>query len=459
MIDLRLGDCIELMRGMDADSIDAIVTDPPYGLSFMGKDWDHGVPGMHYWTEALRIAKPGAYLLAFGGTRTSHRLACAIEDAGFEIRDTIDWVYGSGFPKSLDVSKAIDKSAGADRERIGTKVELGIRHSPGNEYDTTHPGYRRPWMANPDADANFVTAPATDSARTFQGYGTALKPAHEPIIVARKPLLEATIAANCQKWGTGALNIDAGRIGIEPDDDIYAKNPHTVGTIGAKGIYGDGKPTLYKQPTGRFPANLITDGSTEVVAMFPQSDTRPAKDWQNSGDGQKHDDLFSSISKVRAAYPNDNGSAARFFKSCPIDDDDYLPLYYCAKASKVERDAGCEGIEVKPSFRKNTSEFRYEDGVATGKRAENYSHNHHPTIKPISLTRYLATLILPPIEYAPRKMLVPFAGVASEMIGAMLAGWDEIIGIEREAEYCEIGRARLEYWQAQLQLALPMVTA
>jgi hypothetical protein len=185
------------MATLAAESIDAIVTDPPYGLSFMGKDWDHGVPGEAFWREALRVAKPGAHLLAFGGSRTYHRLACAIEDAGWEIRDCIMWVYGSGFPKSHDVSKAIDREAGATREVVG-QSNGGLHRGSGSTVGSF-------------TGQHAITAPATDAAKQWQGWGTALKPSFEPIIVARKPLV-GTIAANVQQYGTGAINIDGCRV-------------------------------------------------------------------------------------------------------------------------------------------------------------------------------------------------------------------------------------------------------
>jgi site-specific DNA-methyltransferase (adenine-specific) len=190
------GDCREVMATLDAESVDAIVSDPPYGLSFMGKGWDHGVPGVEFWTEALRVAKPGAHLLAFGGTRTYHRLACAIEDAGWEIRDCVMWVYGSGFPKSHDVSKAIDKAAGAEREVVGVH-----RHAHLNKYRSQAATYGTPTNNTEE------TAPATDAARQWSGWGTALKPAWEPIIVARKPPV-GTVAENVLTHGTGGINVD-----------------------------------------------------------------------------------------------------------------------------------------------------------------------------------------------------------------------------------------------------------
>jgi hypothetical protein len=199
--DIRHGDCREVMAAMDAKSVDSIVSDPPYGLSFMGKGWDHGVPGVEFWTEAMRVAKPGAHLLAFGGTRTYHRLACAIEDAGWEIRDCVMWVYGSGFPKSHDVSKAIDNAAGAEREVVGPNPYNANKGGRNHHSDKCAQAGK---MSN-------ITAPATDDAKRWQGWGTALKPAWEPVIVARKPLC-GTVAENVLTHGTGGINVDGCRV-------------------------------------------------------------------------------------------------------------------------------------------------------------------------------------------------------------------------------------------------------
>jgi len=287
--DLRCGDSLQVMPTLAPDSVDAIVTDPPYGLSFMGKDWDRGVPGEHFWREAIRVAKPGAHLLAFGGTRTFHRLTCAIEDAGWEIRDCIMWVYGSGFPKSLDVSKAIDKAAGAEREVVGTK-KAGM--GTGSTFGMLQAeGMNRQAAAEVD-----VTAPATENAKRWAGWGTALKPAWEPIIVARKPC-DGTVTANVLKYGTGAINVDGCRVGME-------QITYTAGeTGGENGKYGTRKRA--EQPTtvtGRWPANLIHDGSDEVVRLFPD-------------DGE--------------------ASAARFF--------------YCSKADGEDREHGNTHATVKPN--------------------------------------------------------------------------------------------------------------
>jgi hypothetical protein len=263
---LHLGDCLEVLRGMPDCSVDAVVTDPPYGLSFMGKKWDYDVPSVEVWAECLRVLKPGGHLLAFAGTRTQHRMAVRIEDAGFEIRDMIAWVYGSGFPKSLDVSKAIDKAAGVEREVVGTRK----KNTAVGSNDVMRENGKVTGVANfasvgGDARIKYetidldITAPATEAARQWAGWGTALKPALEPITVARKPLA-GTVAENVLAHGTGGLNIDGCRVGISADDDIHAKNPNTKGGFGHAGasVYGDstGAPA-YDPSAGRWPANLI----------------------------------------------------------------------------------------------------------------------------------------------------------------------------------------------------------
>ncbi len=237
------------------NSIDSIVTDPPYGLSFMGKDWDHGIPGVRFWEAALRVAKPGAHLLAFGGTRTFHRLAVAIEDAGWEIRDTIGYIYGSGFPKSHNVGKAIDKLAGSEREVIGSKragfgKRDGVKDSEGGIFLNSLPEKLKQVP---------ITAPVTEAAKQWDGWGTALKPAWEPVIVARKPF-KGTVASNVLEHGTGAINIDGCRVEAT-HDDIIIQRKRTGGVMDGvinNDVYGNG---YKRQPAGnnkgRWPANII----------------------------------------------------------------------------------------------------------------------------------------------------------------------------------------------------------
>jgi hypothetical protein len=270
------GDCLEKMRELGDGTIDSIVTDPPYGLSFMGKGWDHGVPGSEFWVEALRVAKPGTHLLAFGGTRTYHRLAVAIEDAGWEIRDCVMWVYGSGFPKSHNVGKGIDKAAGAEREVLGEHPCPAGNKAGGNSLNMSAVGM--PKTAS-------ITTPATAAAKQWDGWGTALKPAYEPIIVARKPLT-STVAENVLRHGTGAINVDGCR--VASSDKIAAVTgkatlcgtrdgydrpwKHDPAALAARQERANA--AIEKANTlGRWPANLIHDGSDEVVGLFPETKT------------------------------------------------------------------------------------------------------------------------------------------------------------------------------------------
>ena len=312
---LILGECLENMRVLPDNSVDAVVTDPPYGLSFMGKRWDYDVPSVDVWAECLRVLKPGGHLLAFAGTRTQHRMAVRIEDAGFEIRDMIAWVYGSGFPKSLNVSKAIDKAAGAEREVVGEKI-TGRALGGSNWRDGDAGGQ----------EMVAVTTPATDAAKQWDGWGTALKPALEPITVARKPLV-GTVAENVQKHDTGALNVDGCRVGT----DAGWSYPNGRGGSGWHGR--DSLANNLTEPMaatqGRWPANLIHDGSEEVTALFPQlgaagkhvGKSRDAKgDMGGYSGGWRKD--------TRDIGYSDTGSAARFF--------------YCAKASKADRNEGLD---------------------------------------------------------------------------------------------------------------------
>ena len=337
MSNLINGDCLTVMRGMADNSVDSIVTDPPYGLSFMGKKWDHNVPSVEIWAECLRVLKPGGHLLSFGGSRTYHRLTCAIEDAGFEIRDQIMWVYGSGFPKSHNLTG------------------------------------------------------------DWQGWGTALKPAHEPICVARKPLV-GTVAANVLAHGTGALNIDGCRVGTVAANVLA----HGTGALNIDGcrVGTEGGTTRSGQApyaesgwrtghevvalnAGRWPANVIHDGSDEVLAGFPD---RPGATSNSTGKST----WFAGQPTETALGYGDTGSAARFF--------------YCAKASKPDRDEG----------------------------------NNHPTVKPTDLMRYLCRLVTPPGGV----VLDPFMGSGSTGKAAKLEGFG-FVGIELDENYVEIARARI----------------
>ena len=408
-------DCIEHMNTMPPESVDSIVTDPPYHLTskngqskgFMGKEWDGGDIAFRteVWEAALRVAKPGAYLLAFGGTRTFHRMAVAIEDAGWEIRDTVMYVYGTGFPKSHNVSKAIDKEAGAEREVV--------ERSKNRNNVFTHNGNGLP--QNISDYETTITASATEAAKQWDGWGTALKPAWEPIIVARKPL-DGTVAANVLTHGTGAMNIDGCR--VETNDSFGGG---TKGTSGfAAGYEHDG--WVAGSNKGRWPANLIHDGSDEVAGLFPVN--KPHKMVRNRTLGARpfNNDGKATEYETTETIEDSGGSAARFF--------------YCAKANKSDRNEGLEEFDLKRDAHRVS-----DDGVGGDNprnRTNKLKLNHHPTVKPTALMRYLCTLV----TRLGGTVLDPFCGSGSTGKAAILEGF-KFIGIEKEFEYCEIANARI----------------
>lgn len=407
-MELYCGNSLEITKTFADDSIDTIITDPPYGLKFMGKEWDHGVPGVEFWKEFLRVAKPGAILMAFGGTRTFHRLTVAIEDAGWEIRDCMMYLYGSGFPKSHDISKAIDKELGAEREVIGIdKARISTKNS--------HEGYKRPSHNKEFFD---ITAPNTDQAKEWDGWGTALKPAWEPIIIAMKPL-DGTFADNAMTHGVAGLHIDAGR--IETNDDLSG------GTYG--GVFSstrDSNGNLCKAvgsgDKGRFPANLILDETSaemldEQSGISKSSGKRTGQITQSAARSWKN----ASKEGIARIDHNDSGGASRFF--------------YCAKASKKERNYGLDDMEDKKS---GTYHFR-ENGSLDGKETQPRA-NHHPTVKPIALLEYLCRLTETP---SGGIIFDPFMGSGTTGIAAKITG-RKFIGIDINQEYVDIARKRIE---------------
>jgi len=417
-VNLLLGDCRDRLKELPDNSIDSIVTDPPYELGFMGKSWD--ASGVAYdvelWRECLRVLKHGGHLLSFGGSRTYHRMACAIEDAGFQIRDQIMWVYGSGFPKSLNISKAIDKAAGAERKVIGVRTD-------GMSATAMKPD--KGWNANSMGSVLDITAPATAEAEVWDGWGTALKPAHEPIVLARKPLV-GTVANNVLTHGTGGINIDGCRVGMSGED--FAKLSAGVEAIRKRGgtmenSWKNSSDLSGANPANaqnRFPANFIHDGSDEVLELFPETKggtwntTKGARHFNNDGEPTGY-----ATSKSDAS----TGSAARFF--------------YCAKASKKDRNEGLD------QFQEKRDADRTKDDGAGGDNPRNRSNtaklNHHPTVKPTELMRYLCRLITPPNG----TVLDPFTGSGSTGKAAVLEGFS-FIGIEQSAEYIAIAEARIK---------------
>lgn len=443
--EVREGDSRDLLRAMPDASVDAIVCDPPYELGFMGKSWD--ASGIAYsvplWTEALRVLKPGGHLLAFGGSRTYHRLAVAIEDAGFQIRDSLVWIYGSGFPKSLDISKGIDKAAGIppDSVTVNASGSLGGFGKAG-------------W--NPTPRVLHYNGPKTSDAQAWSGWGTALKPAQEPIVMARKPLA-GTIVETVLRYGTGAINVDGCRIPHAGADDLAA-HARGVAAIKAKGGSMEGS---WKNSSdlsgandvsaaGRWPANVLLshaekcgDGCAEgcaegcpVAEMDRQSGTLKsgakrggayARSLGVHDGGQRLDGL--------ACYA-DSGGASRFF--------------YAAKASARERDAGLGHLPTRAGHevcdREEGSAGANNPRAGTrGPRA-----NVHPTVKPIAIMRYLVRLVTPPGGL----VLDPFAGSGTTGCAAVIEG-ARFLGLELSPEYAEIARARIAHWAPKQEALWP----
>ena len=455
------GDCLEQMKTLPDNSIDAIVSDPPYGISFMAKKWDYDVPKVDVWQEAMRVLKPGGHALIACGTRTQHRMVVNIEDAGFEIRDVVSWIYGSGFPKSLNVSKAIDKMDASDAQQArrykftewvrsqgvqASDINASTETAMGSHYTTqaSQPaimtrehleacrhlfadvpqwvedecdkrsvesenfkrrevvGVRKQRANNANTsnaamnasagEVEQITAPATEAAKQWGGWGTALKPACEFFTLARKPLSEKTVAANVLKWGTGGINVDGCRVGTGDGQD-RSRPPRTPNAI-LGGGKGASITASEHNAQGRFPANLIHDGSDEVLAGFPE--TKPSKSGgitSRTGNGAEY-----GMGTAPRTGHDDQGSAARFF--------------YCAKASKKDRNEGCDELE---------------------------KGNNHATVKPTALMAYLCRLITP----TGGTVLDPFMGSGSTGKAAVREGFD-FVGCELDADYYAIATARIE---------------
>ena len=515
------GDCLEQMQSVENDSVDSIVTDPPYGISFMGKKWDYDVPKVEVWKEALRVLKPGGHILVACGTRTQHRMCVNIEDAGFEIRDIVAWVYGSGFPKSLNIGKAVDKICGetgrkekftqwmrttgitASEINSITKTFMGSHYLTAKEqpaiptaklWEKLRPhikigipkwvdelverierereviGKRRQ-RANSEKSNIKMNASissveiVTKGNSKYEGWGTALKPAMELWTLARKPLSEKTVAENVLKWGTGGINIDECRVEATKEDmgDWDRFKGHQNNNTIRKNMV-DNKTKNFKERVdngvnnqGRFPANLIHDGSDEVVGLFP--DTKSGS--SGKGSSTKVGGMFGSGNPVTSEFrPADSGSASRFF--------------YCAKASKSERNAGLEGFEEKEkpdnyimpkltcsecgSKRVDSSNklvcgcngkthYEQQNSKDSPNNLAGGNKNHHPTVKPIKLMQYLTRLITP----KGGTVLDPYMGSGTTGIACKKEGF-EFIGVELDEDYFKIAKARIEKLEHQHEL-------
>lgn len=523
------GDCLEKLKTLEDNSVDSVVTDPPYGLSFMGKKWDYDVPSEEIWRECLRVLKPGGHLLSFAGSRTYHRMAVRIEDAGFEIRDQIMWVYSTGFPKSLNVFKQLKKNCtcgSMEAYEQGTKTlskppvrplqEADISspihsqekqgevlqsvlseqstHDEGKEavamlqfpngreepslegrpdlqktegelqrsdlsevsegvsangtegrlhnatsssdgptpWETTgtsgsRTSYRPQSEQQPDREpCAFCKQYGAQATRSY-GIGSALKPAHEPIVVARKPISEKNLADNFLKWGVGGINIDGSR--VEATDANLARN-NKVGENGWKNSSGGMNTAAIRKEQGlpsqgRFPANLIHDGSEEVMSLFPDNKGAfaPVKEGQKGFGGIIYGKYKQAGDNGKTFYGDGLGSASRFF--------------YCAKASKRERNMGCEGLEDSiGGGMAGTQDQTLLTG--SGNIRNNITKNNHPTVKPLALMEYLIKLV----SREGHTVLDPFMGSGTTGMACKKLNRD-FIGIEREADYVKIANARI----------------
>jgi len=462
---LLLGDCIEKMKELPENSVDTIITDPPYGLNFMGKDWDKfgkdknpagGNTGKdtpyarnrvapafyHYGTEekmalqkffytwckeALRVLKPGGTMLCFGGSRTFHRVACGIEDSGFILKDCIMWLYGSGFPKATDISKQLDK--GVERKVVGSYKATGTARNKTHIGAKTHAAIGEYEVQTDKID---ITEPSTPEAKLWNGWKShGLKPAYEPILVAMKPN-EGSYAQNALEYGVSGLNIDGGRIKTAPDDVFGGGglNSKGDGFIGkSKTPYEKGMGFRNDNKQGRFPANIILD--EEAGKMLDEQSGITKANYRKPPTLEKGGTGSSYVFKGKKDSPQDyadKGGASRFF--------------YCAKASKSERNMGCEGLEVKESktMSERKPDFSGDSNNTTGQNPS-LSRNNHPTVKPIKLMEYLCILTKTPTGGV---VLDCFMGSGST--GVACVNTDrEFIGIEKEPEYMEIAKKRIEY--------------
>ncbi|MHA1482099.1 MAG: DNA-methyltransferase [Candidatus Heimdallarchaeaceae archaeon] len=477
------GDCIKHLKQLPDNSVDAIITDPPYGLGFMGKEWDtfkpsyiekhkeqlktqlktkprtdgrkvpatglsmragqydfsiKGLIGFQKWfqqisKEFLRVLKPGGFLLSFGGTRTYHRLVCGIEDAGFEIRDTIMWLYGSGFPKSLNIGKQIDKIQGNEREVLG-KMPYTSQDIRGNAYESERAKQRER-----------IRQDLTKGNSEWEGWGTALKPACEPIVVARKPLSEKNVALNVLKWGTGGINVSGCRVEYTGKTD-----PRTFGGTWktdkcAKNVYEGGYEGTNQEVStqGRFPANIILDEEAGRMLDEQSGVTKSGKvvEEKDRYNGESNTDFLRGITNLNNQH-GDKGGASRFF--------------YCAKASKSERNLGCEEMEQKDSRYEDNSaksleifsnQYTESSGNPTGRGITSKRANNHPTVKPIALMEYLIKLV----SREGAIILDPFLGSGTTAIACLKLN-RKFIGIEKEEEYVKIAKARIKHFSQQTKL-------
>jgi len=431
---LLLGDCLDKLKELEDNSVDSIVTDPPYGLSFMGKQWDYDVPSQEIWEECMRVLKPGGHLLSFAGSRTYHRMAVRIEDAGFEIRDQIMWIYGSGFPKSMNIGVKVDEKLGNKRELV-ERPKSEQRPNADNNRDKNKDigGFAM-------SDNKYKSVGNSE----WEGWGTALKPSHEPIVMARKPLSEKTVVDNVLEWGTGGINIDESR--IVTDDNLGGGA--TKGSV--LSIDGFDRPWMHDgekmkefsdkmkekvehaQTLGRFPANIIFDEEAGKILDEQSGISKSTGGRSGNKEGVGQNGIYGQYKgEVRDENPGlgDIGGASRFF--------------YCPKTSKTDRNEGLDDFEEKS--RSDANKMMGKSGnfkTGSGNDRTTEFKNNHPTVKPTDLMLYLIRMVTP----KGGTTLDPFMGSGSSGKAAVRGGFD-FVGVEREKEYFEIAEARIQYEQ------------
>jgi site-specific DNA-methyltransferase (adenine-specific) len=422
---------------------------------FMGQKWDGGNVAFRpeTWAALAEHLYPGAFSMAFASSRGMHRMACAIEDAGLILHPTIVYAFGSGFPKATRIDTQIDRAMGAEREIIGRQKAQGNTREKGAAGHYANSINSVAGNKEIVKDGWDITAPSTPLAKAWAGHrygGQVLKPALEFLIVFQKPYSGRPID-NITETGAGALNVEGGRVPVDPEVDdmlraVSRQERKSETWKDGSGFKNESNPLTGVPEGGRWPSNLILDDSESVREMFPE--TKSGSNKEGSIQGRGKDGIYSDYNGFEGKeYEANEGSAARFFYQTnwnyeaaeALNNAD--PIHYCAKPGRKERDAGLDSEPMQTRNRVNSG------GLENEKRwAPVEARNIHPTVKPISLCKYLATLLLPPVEYAPRRIIDPFCGSGSNLIGAMLGGWDEIVGIDMSPEYVQIARARLAWW-------------
>jgi len=453
-------DVLQWAKEYESEKFHGMLADPPYGIGFMGKKWDGDIAFRpETWAAFLPLLHDGAICMAFAGTRGYHRMATAIEDAGYIIHPMMVWANGSGFPKSTRIDTQIDKAAGVEQEIVKgggrSKIGTGAKSNGASLYGQVFVD-----ASNAKTVKNDIALPATDLAKAFAGHRYSLqclKPSLEPICVFQKPYRGKPVEC-IVRTGAGSFNIDGSRIGTGKEDARKMErvnSPHSgrfaQGKFGSSGKDGfKGESTAFDTTQGRWPSGLLLD--SESAEMMDRQSGQLSTERRDAklNHGANGNIVYTTHKKgsFTPSYPG-SGGASRYFFQSDWDAEEHDPLFYCAKSGRRERDSGLEGFPASYVKTLSGGEREQRQGDGENRNGAVNARNNHPCCKPLKLCKYLASILIPPDIYAPRRILIPFAGVASEMIGAMMAGWEEVVGVELSEEYCEIGRARMKFWEGE----------